>query len=169
VKRLLFVISLVLLCGAVSAQNASLYGVVAGSGTTNHDFSSWKGGVQFGLAIPLDSDKGLTLRTLYTKAEFGDENLQSIRIAPLLSWYAGKKWNFYVALGGDAPLTDSTMGAYFYGVGVGRRVLTGDVTNWIIPFTVDVFADFTSADPNGNGSNINQFNLGFQFSKPVKR
>jgi hypothetical protein len=170
-KRLLVIISAILCMSAVAAAQStpSLYGVISGTGVTNHDFSAWQGGLQLGTAVPLDSDKGLILRTLYTKASFGDGNLESIRISPLLKWYAGKKWDLYVVLGGDAALNDETTGDYFVGVGMSRRIYTGDLTNWAIPFTVDGFVDFTTADPNGEGSNINQINLGFAFSKPVKR
>jgi hypothetical protein len=162
-------VSLSCLAVTATAQDASLYGVISGSAVTNQDFSQWKGGLQLGTSVPLDAGKGLMLRTLYTKAEFGEGALESIRIAPLLQWYAGKKWNFYVVLGGDAPLNDETVGSYFVGIGTGRRILTGDATNYLVPFTIDGFVDITTADPNGSGSNINQVTLGFQFSKPVKK
>lgn len=170
--RRLAIISALLLCSVAATQaedTPPFCGVISGCGVTNHDFTQFKGGVQTGLAIPLDADKGLILRTLYTKAEFGDGNIEAIRISPLLKWYAGKKWDFYLVFGGDAALTDETDGAYFVGAGVNRRIYTGDVTSWAVPFVVDAFVDFTTADTDGGGSNVNQINLGLQFSKPIRR
>jgi hypothetical protein len=169
-RKLILVFAILGLAVVTQAQTSpSLYGVTSGSAVTNADFSQWKGGIQLGTSVPLDGDKGLMLRTLYTKAEFGEGDIETIRISPLLKWYAGKRWEFYVVLGGDAPLTDESVGSYFVGLGATRRIYTGGTTDWAVPFTVDGFIDFTTADPNGSGSNINQVNVGFQFSKPVKR
>lgn len=169
-KKLFVIVAVLTLCATIQAQESTpFYGIVSGSGVTDAHFGTWKGGLQLGTAIPLDAGKGLVLRTLYTKATFGDAEMEMVRISPLLSWYAGKKWTFYVILGGDAPLNDNTDGAYFVGLGAGRRIFTGNTIDWLVPFTIDAFIDLTTSDVQGTTSDINQINFGFQFSKPIKK
>jgi hypothetical protein len=153
----------------VSAQErAPFYGVMAGSMIGVNDFAETSGGVQIGTVVSLDTDKGLLLRTLYTKAQWGDMDFQSVSVAPMLTWYAGKKWDFYVVFGREMwQAEDESGGDTFAGFGTSRRIYTGTSEDYVVPFTVDAFIDFVSDDMGPYG-NANQITLGFQFSKPIK-
>ena len=164
-----FLVILMGVSGAVAQERASLYGVMAGSVLGVDDFAEISGGAQLGTSVSLDSDKGLFLRTLYTKASWGDLDFESISIAPMLTWYAGKRWDFYVVFGRAMWEADGeTGGDTFAGLGTSRRIYTGASEGYAVPFTVDAFIDFTS-DNIGPYGDAHQVTLGFQFSKPVKK
>lgn len=168
IASLAFAALLLAVAPIMGQANPPFYGVIAGSTVTNSDFSAWKGGIDVGLAIPIDGER-LALSGLYKKAEFGNKTLQSVRVSLLLSWYVGKKWRIYVPVGGDAPLTEDTQGDYFSGLGVSRRIFTANDPDYLVPLSIDGFVHFTTADPSGEGSNINQITIGILVSKPVRR
>ena len=100
-KTFAILLTLLLLAGgAVAQERAPFYGVVAGSMVGANSFNKVSGGLQIGTCVSIDGDKGLMLRTLYTKAQWGDLDFEAYRFAPMLTWYAGNKWEFYVLLGG---------------------------------------------------------------------
>lgn len=151
-------------------ERAPFYGVIAGSMVGVNDFATTSGGLQIGTMVSIDDGKGLSLRTLYTKAKWGDLDFEAYRFAPMLSWYAGKNWDFYVLLGGTAyQIEGETGGDYFVGFGTSRRLYTAKGDEWAVPFTVDGFLDFTTDDMGGVYDNVAQITLGIQFSKPIKK
>ena len=171
-KTILCTVTLVMLLypgiSARDTQKAPLYGVVSGSVITSNNFGDVSGGYRVGILVPIDDGRGLSMRTLYTKAQWGDDRLESMQVAGLLSWYAGKKWDFYVVVGRDAWLSGDEKGSdWIGGFGATRRIYTDRDPKYLIPFTIDVFFDYSSDDTDGEG-NVNQINFGLQFSRPVK-
>ena len=162
-------LTILLVTGAVAEERAPLYGVMAGSIIGVDDFAEVSGGFQVGTCVSLDGGKGLLLRTLYTKAQWGDLDFQSISVAPMLTWYAGKKWDFYVVFGREMWEADGESGGdTFAGFGTSRRIYTGSSRSYLVPFTVDAFVDFVSDDIGPYG-NAHQITIGIQFSKPIKK
>ncbi len=171
-KVFIFTVLVVLLApfGLTHAQErAPFYGVVAGTMIGVNDFGDISGGFQTGMMVSIDASRGLMLRTLYTKAQWGDVRFSSVRIAPLLTWYAGHQWEFYVVAGGDRWTTDSLHGGdYFVGLGLSRRLYTSTHSDYVVPFTIDAFMDFASESVSPF-DNTTQIVFGLQFSKPIKK
>lgn len=171
-KRVCLILAILCLLpfGLKAEDRAPFYGVVAGTVIGSNNFQDVSGGLQVGTSVSIDSDKGLMLRTLYTKAHWGKVDFQSVRFAPLLSWYAGKRWEFYVLLGGDAWQAEGESGTdYFVGFGTSRRIYTGETSGYAVPFVVDAFVDYTSDNTGSVYENVGQLTFGLQFSKPVKK
>lgn len=169
-----FCLILAILCllpfGLKAEEKAPFYLVMAGSVVGADDFQNVSGALQIGTSISVDADKGLMLRTLYTKAHWGKVDFQAVRFAPLLSWYAGKRWDFYVIGGGEAWQAESESGTnFFVGLGATRRIYTSTTAGYTVPFMIDFFADFTSDNTGSPYENISQITFGLQFSKPVKK
>jgi len=151
-------------------EKAPLYGVMAGTVLGVNNFEHISGAIQTGFTVSVDAQKGLMFRTLYTKAHWGKVDFQSIRFAPLLSWYAGKKWEFYIIAGGEGWQAEGETGTnLFLGVGTWHRIYTGSTDDWVVPFVVDAFVDYTSDNTGTPYENVNQLTFGFQFSKPIKK
>ncbi len=190
-KRLTMIIlaALLLLPLSINAQElqeSSTQIVLMGSAWSDdglvRDFDA---GFKFGVQMPLDLDRGLWLRVSYAewnitgvdKSLLPDPeadpsaNARSFGITMLMDWAIGKKWKFYVPVGGemyfDGPLVDTDM---FIGFGASRRILTFDKAGDMkIPAHIDGFVDITFADGSGQFSgNYIQLNLGIKIGKPVK-
>ena len=168
-KLLTALVVTMVMSGVAGAEDRpALYGEISFSGVTDSDFRNLSGGWHTGLVIPIDSDRGLMMRTLYTKAQWGDLALESMQVSGLLSWYAGKSWDFYILVGREAWMTGDMSGSdWLGGLGVSRRIYTADGDEWAVPFTIDACIDFSSDDtPDGA---ISRINVSFRFSKPVKK
>jgi hypothetical protein len=156
--------------GQEAPQKAPLSGVVAGSAVAANEFSNWAGAVQVGIITPIDQSKGVSARTLYTKASFGhDEYIESLRLTGLLSWHIGKGWEFYVPLGADFYTGGAEGGVdAFGGLGTMVRLHTAHNQDYLVPFSIDVFAEAEFSDVDEAKDNLAHLTFGLIFAKPVK-
>jgi len=147
---------------------ASFSGVICGSALATDDFRQWAGGLQAGTEFPIDGERYLSFRTLYTKWNFGE--LQAMQATALLSWYVSQDLAFYTLMGADAWLDGDQHGADFLtGVGLSARLYTASGTEWMVPFSVDVFAETVFADVDHPTGNVLQANVGLKFARPIAR
>lgn len=172
-KKLLLmalILPIVIASASFALDRAPLYGVVSGSVLGANNFTTLSGALQIGANVSIDASKGLSLRTLYTKAHWGDLEFTATTVTPMLSWYAGSKWDFYVMLGRQSWELDDESGTdYFLGFGTSRRLYTANGDEWAVPFTVDGFVDFTTDNKGDVYDNVGQLTFGFQFSKPIRK
>lgn len=138
------------------------------TGWSEQPFTSFDGGIRAGLTLPLESDRGLFLRTAYQSLNLtGGDNIQSVEIMPLLNWYVGRKWEVYLTggltgyVGGDNTGFDATGG-----FGVARRLWTQPQGTSIIPASVDIFGEISFTDAGGQPSGgMAQLSLGLRLNK----
>ena len=172
-RTLLICLMLALIpAGATFAQepNQAFSGVISGSALTNDSWDHWGGGLQVGTEVSIDGGKSLSLRTLYTKWNFGDPELQAVQATAILSWYAGKRWEFYSLMGADAWIDSQQEGVDFLtGVGMSRQVYKAGGDEWLVPFITDVFGEIIFADVNVPSGNLVQLNFGVKFTRPIRK
>lgn len=145
-------------------------GVISGSALAADNFSSWGGGLQIGTEFSIDADRWLSIRTLYTKWNFGEPKLQAVQITGILTWYAGKKWGFYALAGADEWIGGEQTGTDFLlGFGTNRQVYKAGGDEWAVPFTVEVFGEMIFSNTDSPISNFAQLNLGAKFTRPVRK
>lgn len=172
-RRLIaFVLVLTLLPVSITfAQQSPLSAVVMGSATVqNVDGSStrWSGGLQVGFETPIDQSAGLSGRVLYTKWQFGDPTLETIRTSAKWRWYVGPKLGFYLLAGGDAWIGGEQSGLdLMTGCGMDWRVYTAKGDEWLVPFSISVLFEVVFADAENPLNNTGQLNLGLSFARPV--
>lgn len=138
------------------------------SGWSEKPFQKFEGGIRAGLTLPLESERGLYLRTAYQSLNIvGGENIQTIEVTPLLSWYIGTKWEFYLVggltgyVGGENSGIDATGG-----FGFARRVWTQQPGTSVIPASIDFFGEVSFTDAGGQPvGGRGQLNLGIRFNK----
>lgn len=150
-------------------QSSGTSAFVMASGWSQQPFESFEGGIRAGLILPLDKEKGLSLRTAYQSLNIvGGDNIQSIEIMPLLTWYIGTKWEFYLTggltgyVGGDNSGFDGTGG-----FGVARRIWTQPQGGaFLIPASLDLFGEVSFTDAGGQPSGgLAQLSVGIRFNK----
>lgn len=148
--------------------------VLMGSGFVedNFDQDTWGGGVKLGFLQKLDKTKGLYLRTLYSRFEFGEKSAltHSLDYSLLLKWYAGRKWDIYMNLGASTHIGGEFSGTDpIGGVGFSRIIYTDDSGNNTKPFTAKAFFEIDLADSDGQlAGNYAQVNIGFTLARPEK-
>ena len=183
-KKILLALIILVMAMPVMAQDVEmspLTGVVMGSAYYDVDGvfndgsdSRWGGGAKVGFLVDLGGDRGLYLRTVYNKITVGNsQSTQSMQVAMLIDWYVGKKWSFYINAGGENYLGggDYTGTDPFAGVGFSRIIWSNDDPSWQFQPVVKMFAEVLMTDsedisPTGNYA---QLNVGFTFSKPLKK
>lgn len=141
---------------------------IMATGWSEKPFTSFEGGVRAGITLPLDSEKGLFLRTAYQSLSLTDgDAIQSIEVMPLLSWYVGTKWEFYLTggltgyVGGENSGIDGTGG-----FGVARRLWTQTQGTFVIPASIDVFGEVSFTDAGGQPSGgLAQLSIGIKINK----
>lgn len=141
------------------------------SGWSEKPFQKFEGGIRAGLTLPLESERGLYLRTAYQSLNIvGGENIQTIEVTPLLSWYIGTKWEFYLVggltgyVGGENSGIDATGG-----FGFARRVWTQQPGTAIIPASIDLFTECSFTDAGGQPvGGRGQINFGLRFNRDKK-
>lgn len=166
-------------CDLANAQakpqlvNSGTSAFVMATGWSEQPFQSFEGGLRAGLTVPLESDRGLYLRTAYQSLNIvGGERIQSIEIMPLLSWYVGSKWEVYLTggltgyVGGENSGVDATGG-----FGAARRLWTqqADPGGSPIPSSVDVFGEISFTDAGGQPTGgMAQLSIGLRWNKAGK-
>ena len=141
---------------------------IMATGWSEQPFQSFEGGLRAGLTLPLETDRGLYLRTAYQSLNLtGGDLIQSVEIMPLLSWYVGTKWEVYLTggltgyVGGDNTGFDATGG-----FGAARRLWTQPQVTSLIPASVDVFGEISFTDAGGQPSGgMAQLSIGLRLNK----
>ncbi len=156
---------------AQELKESPLQAIVMGSGWTDDGFTTGlSGGIKAGFQMPMDTDRGLWLRTLYSRYNFHPEETgESISLAVLMDWYIGKSWKFYFDVGPefhlDGPLTGTD---YFSSIGVMRRMWTSNSAKFSVPAHLDMFAEISFNDGSGQfAGDYLQLNIGFKFGRPT--
>lgn len=152
----------------VYLQNSGTSAFLMATGWTEQPFEKFEGGFRAGLILPLDRDRGLSLRTAYQSLNIiGGEDVRSIEVMPTLTWYVGTKWEFYLTGGltgyvdGDNTGFDGTGG-----FGVARRFWTQLPGTSVIPASADVFAELSFTDAGGQPTGgLAQLSIGIRFNK----
>lgn len=156
---------------AEELKESPLQAVLMGSGWTDNNFSEGlSGGITAGIQTSLDADRGLWLRVLYSRYNFGpSEAGESISISALMDWYLGKKWKFYLDFGPEFNVAGPLSGTdYFTSVGASRRLWTSDDPNLITQAHLDGFLEISFNDGSEQTSgNYLQLNIGLKFGRPI--
>lgn len=176
-KALILAASFLLFTVPVLAQQTEqgpLVGVIMGSGWINDhlDGDSWGGGFKTGLQTQLDAERGLWLRTVYTRVPFGpSQEVQSVTISAISEWWMGKKWGIFANLGAEAYVDGDLKGLDgFAGFGISRTVWTGEGDQYLFLPQARLFGEVVFVDADQEAvSNFIQLNIGLTFSKPVKK
>ncbi|HET6455551.1 MAG TPA: hypothetical protein VFI02_14190 [Armatimonadota bacterium] len=156
-------------------EQPAVAGYTMGSFWVEDDLAedSWGAGAKIGVIVPLDAGRGLSLRIGYGQVHFGPADpVHVLEPSALLSWYAGKKWDFYVHFGaetyveGGEGMSGTDLVA---GFGASRVVWTDSDPSWAIPAQLSLFGEvvFAEADEQPTGSYA-QINIGATFTKPQK-
>ena len=147
--------------------NSGTSAFVMATGWSEQPFQSFNGGIRAGITLPLDGQKGLFLRTAYQSLNFQGDQIQSLEVMPLLTWYVGNKWTFYLTggltgyVGGENTGFDGTGG-----FGIARRVWTQPQGDFLIPACIDLFAELTFTDAGGQPTGgLAQISAGIQIFK----
>lgn len=78
-----------------------------GTVQTSDGFKSVDGGLRLGIITPLDFDRGLFLRIVGGRVNFGDNDITTIQPTAMMNWSLGKKWDLWVTGGVDLYINDS--------------------------------------------------------------
>lgn len=176
-RKILILAALLLLPFSISlkaGEHAPLKGVLMGTMTVNDNFDAdtWSGGFKIGTLVSIDSEKGMFLRTMFTRSSYGpsEDDIESISISVLSEWYLGKKFGFYATFGGDTYVSGDFSGTDpFLGFGLTKPVWTDSDASFKIPAQIDLFFELNFQDGAGQPTGgYNQVNFGLIFSKPVK-
>jgi len=168
-KKLLLIGLTVLFMGTVvpllSTHAADMSGVAFGTVSTFDDFKHTDFGGRLGFQIPFDSDRGMTLRMVYSHIDLGESKMTTIAPTMLWEWYLGKKWDIWWTLGGEAYLDGPNEGFdYVTGFGVSRKIATIN-KDWPSPASLEGFGEITFTDASGEATgSYAKLNLGVVFS-----
>lgn len=166
VLLLIPVVALSATAGQLQSSGTSAFCMV--SGWSQQPFDKFDSGIRAGLILPLDKEKGLSLRTAYQSLSIsGSDRIQSVEVMPLLSWYIGTKYEFYLTggitgyVGGENSGIDGTGG-----FGVARRIWTQPAGTSLIPASLDLFGEISFTDASGQPSGgLGQLSIGLRFNK----
>lgn len=134
---------------------------------TDSKLKDFSGGIKIGTILPLDKDKGLFLRTCYSRFNFGPNNqMSSVEVTALSDWYIGHLWKLYALMGGNAYTGGDNNGTdLIAGIGLSRRIWTEPLSTGI-PAGLDLYGEISFTDATGQTiESFAQLNFGVKFNK----